>query len=130
MPTVEHVHHPKLFVSCDTCHCAFVICHSDPSRLLRESMNVDMVCHRDDKHGHFVENLIRMRRLTSETVESAALSLESVDDLENVSEAHKIGKIKFTSNEVTVFLFACSVYVTASRMTDSKKDFKTPRVSS
>ena len=35
-----------------------------------------------------------------------------------------------TSMAVTVFLFACSVYVTASRMTFSRKTFNTPRVSS
>ena len=45
-------------------------------------MNVDMVCHGDDKHSHSVEGLIRMQRLTSETVESTALSLESVDDIQ------------------------------------------------
>lgn len=35
-----------------------------------------------------------------------------------------------TSIAVTVLRFACSVYVTASRMTFSKKVFSTPRVSS
>ena len=35
-----------------------------------------------------------------------------------------------TSSDVTVFRLACSVYVTASRITPSRKVFRTPRVSS
>ena len=49
----------------------------------------------------------------------------NVSEVENVKEG-----IKRTSKLVTVFLFACSVYVTASLMTDSRNDFRTPRVSS
>lgn len=52
-------------------------------------MNIDMVCHGYGRHDHLIE-ILRTTRLTSETVQSAALSLESVDDLGRMSVRRKM----------------------------------------
>jgi hypothetical protein len=70
-------------------------------------------------------------RLTTETIESTALTLQGIDDIEGSDCLSLRGIVsRLPCGREKVRTLACSVYVTASRITPSRKVLRTPRVSS